>query len=75
LRAIHTARALDMQIMIGCMVETSVGVTAAAHIAPLCDFADLDGPLLILNDPYQGVIYQGARLILSEKPGLGLQRK
>ena len=75
LRAIHTARALDMQIMIGCMVETSVGVTAAAHIAPLCDYADLDGPLLILNDPYQGVIYQGARLVLSEKPGLGLQRK
>ena len=75
LRAIHTARALDMQIMIGCMVETSVGVTAAAHIAPLCDFADLDGPLLILNDPYQGLTYQGARMVLNDKPGLGLERK
>jgi L-alanine-DL-glutamate epimerase-like enolase superfamily enzyme len=75
LRAIHTARALDMQIMIGCMVETSVGVTAAAQLSPLCDFADLDGPLLILNDPYQGIIYQGARLVLPEGPGLGLQRR
>lgn len=75
LRAIHTARALDMQIMIGCMVETSIGVTAAAHISPLCDFADLDGPLLIMNDPYQGIEYQGARLVLNDKPGLGLEKK
>jgi L-alanine-DL-glutamate epimerase-like enolase superfamily enzyme len=75
LRAIHVARALDMQIMLGCMVETSVGVTAAAHIAPLCDYADLDGPLLISNDPYQGVTYLGANLVLPDRPGLGLQRK
>jgi L-alanine-DL-glutamate epimerase-like enolase superfamily enzyme len=74
LRAIHTARALDMQVMIGCMVETSVAVTAAAHISPLCDYADLDGPLLIRNDPYQGVRYEGARLVLPESPGLGLTR-
>jgi L-alanine-DL-glutamate epimerase-like enolase superfamily enzyme len=73
LRAIHTARALDMQVMISCMVETSVAVTAAAHLAPLCDFADLDGPLLIRNDPYKGVTYEGARMILPDRPGLGLQ--
>jgi L-alanine-DL-glutamate epimerase-like enolase superfamily enzyme len=73
LRAIHTARALDMQVMIGCMVETSVGVTAASHLAPLCDFVDLDGPLLIHNDPYQGVIYDGAKLSLPGGPGLGVQ--
>lgn len=72
LRAIHTARALEMQVMIGCMVESSIAVTAAAHLSPLCDYADLDGPLLILNDPYQGVTYDGARLILPERPGLGL---
>ncbi len=46
LKMIHTARAHDMQVMLGCMVESSVGVTAAAHLAPLCDYADLDGPLL-----------------------------
>jgi L-Ala-D/L-Glu epimerase len=55
LRMIHTARAHDMQVMLGCMVESSVGVTAAAHLAPLCDYADLDGPLLIRNDPYRGL--------------------
>lgn len=71
-RAIATARALDMQVMIGCMVETSIGVTAAAHLAALCDYADLDGPLLISNDPYAGVRYDGARLILPAQPGLGI---
>ena len=54
------ARALDMQIMLSCMVESSLGVTAAAHIAPLADYADLDGPLLITNDPFVGLRYEGA---------------
>jgi L-alanine-DL-glutamate epimerase-like enolase superfamily enzyme len=74
LRMIHTARAHDMQVMLSCMVESSVGVTAAAHLAPLCDYADLDGPLLIRNDPYQGLQYDGARMILPEGPGLGVER-
>jgi len=75
LRAIQVARALDMQVMIGCMVESSLGVTAAAHLAPLCDYADLDGPLLIANDPYQGVVYEGSRMLLPDRPGLGVMRK
>jgi L-alanine-DL-glutamate epimerase-like enolase superfamily enzyme len=75
IRSIHTARALDMQVMIGCMVETSIGVTAAAHIASLADYADLDGPLLIKNDPYRGVGYEGAKLVLPEGNGLGVERK
>lgn len=75
MRAIAVARALDMQVMIGCMIETSIGVTAAAHIAPLCDYADLDGPLLIRDDPYQGVRFDGAGLILPEMPGLGVRLK
>lgn len=75
LRAIHTARSLGMQIMIGSMVESSVAVTAAAHLSPLCDYADLDGPLLVSNDPYQGMTYDVARLILPEQPGLGLKKK
>jgi L-alanine-DL-glutamate epimerase-like enolase superfamily enzyme len=74
LRMIHTARAHDMQIMLSCMVESSVGVTAAAHLAPLCDYADLDGPLLIKNDPYQGLRYDGAKFSLPNGPGLGLTR-
>jgi L-alanine-DL-glutamate epimerase-like enolase superfamily enzyme len=72
LRAIHTARALDMQVMLSCMVESSIGVTAAAHLAPLCDHADLDGPLLIANDPYRGVTYASAQMSLSDRPGLGI---
>ncbi len=75
LRMIHTARAHDMQIMLSCMVESSVGVTAAAHLAPLCDYADLDGPLLIKNDPYRGLKYDGAKMSLPEGPGLGLERR
>ena len=74
LRMIHTARAFDMQIMLSCMVESSVGVTAAAHLAPLCDYADLDGPLLIKNDPYRGLRYEGAKLRLPDGPGIGLTR-
>ncbi len=74
LRAIHTARAFDMQIMLSCMVESSVGVTAAAHLAPLCEFLDLDGPLLIKNDPYRGLRYAGATLTLPDAPGIGLER-
>ena len=75
LRAIHTARALDMLIMIGCMVETSLGVTAAAHLAPLCDYVDLDGPLLIRNDPFEGLRYDGPRIELPTGPGLGVSRR
>jgi L-Ala-D/L-Glu epimerase len=73
--AIHTARAHDMQIMLSCMVETSVGVTAAAHLAPLCDYADLDGPLLIKDDPYRGLQYEGAKMSLPDLPGLGVTRR
>jgi L-alanine-DL-glutamate epimerase-like enolase superfamily enzyme len=75
LRMIHTARAHDMQIMLSCMVESSVGVTAAAHLAPLCDYADLDGPLLIKNDPYVGLKYDGAKISLPDRAGLGVVRK
>jgi L-alanine-DL-glutamate epimerase-like enolase superfamily enzyme len=72
LRAIHTARALGLKVMLSCMVESSIGVTAAAHLAPLCDYVDLDGPMLIHDDPFQGVIYQEALLALPDLPGLGL---
>lgn len=75
MRAIAVARALDMRVMLGCMIETAVGVTAAAHLAPLCDYADLDGPLLIRDDPYVGVRYEGARLIVPDGPGLGVTKR
>ncbi len=71
-RMIHTARALGMKIMIGCMIESSVLATAAAHLTPLVDYADIDGPLLITDDPFVGVRYDGARLCLPDAPGLGV---
>jgi len=71
---IALARACGMQVMIGCMVESSVAVTAAAHLAPLADYADLDGNLLVTNDPYRGVRLEAGRLILPEAPGLGATR-
>lgn len=73
LKTMAVARALDMQVMLSCMVESSVGVTAAAHIAPLADYCDLDGPLLIANDPFVGLRYDGAKIILPDGPGLGLR--
>ena len=66
------ARAVGMRVMVGCMTETSCAVTAAAHLSPLADFADLDGNLLISNDRFRGVTVQGGRLILPDAPGLGL---
>lgn len=72
LAAIHTARSCGLQIMLGCMIETSLGATAAAHLAPLADWVDLDGPLLIGNDPYRGLSFDGAELHLPPGPGLGV---
>jgi len=69
------ARAEGMRVMLGCMTETSCAVSAAAHLSPLADFADLDGNLLISNDLFEGVTVQGGKLILPDRPGLGLIRK
>lgn len=72
-RMIAVARAHGMQVMLGCMVESSLAITAAAHLSPLVDFADLDGNLLIDNDPFVGVTVMGGRLVLPEGPGLGVR--
>jgi L-alanine-DL-glutamate epimerase-like enolase superfamily enzyme len=71
-RMIQMARAMGMRTMLGCMVSSSVTVTAAAHLSPLVDYADLDGNLLIANDPYRGVRVVKGKLTLPDKPGLGL---
>ncbi|HLQ11257.1 MAG TPA: dipeptide epimerase [Ktedonobacteraceae bacterium] len=75
LKMIHAARAHHLQIMIGCMIESSLAITAAAHLTPLVDYADLDGHLLIDNDPYEGVKVVNGKLVLPERPGLGVQLK
>lgn len=71
---IQMARSLGLKTMLGCMVSSSVAITAAAHLSPLVDYADLDGNLLISNDPYTGVTVKDGKLILPEGPGLGLKK-
>ena len=71
-RMIQAAQALGLKTMLGCMVSSSVSVTAAAHLSPLVDYADLDGNLLISNDPFTGVLVKKGKLMLPDRPGLGL---
>ena len=73
LRMIATARAHDMSVMCGCMVESSLGITAAAQLAPLLDYADLDGAELVENDPYVGARIEGGVVVLPTGPGLGVE--
>lgn len=72
MRMIHTAKAMGMKIMLGCMIESSVAISAAAHLSPLVDYADLDGNVLITNDPFDGVKIVEGKLILNDQPGLGV---
>jgi L-alanine-DL-glutamate epimerase-like enolase superfamily enzyme len=72
-RWIKFARAMNMKVMLGCMVSSSCSITAAAHLAALVDYPDLDGNLLISNDPYEGVKVLHGKLILPSGPGLGLK--
>jgi len=67
------ARALGLKLMIGCMIESSLGISAGAAIASLFDHADLDGNLLVSNDPFRGVRTVKDRLVLDDKPGLGVE--
>jgi L-alanine-DL-glutamate epimerase-like enolase superfamily enzyme len=70
---IQIAKALGMKTMLGCMVSSSVSVTAAAQLSPLVDYADLDGNLLISNDPFRGVLVEKGKLVLPGGAGLGLR--
>ena len=75
LRMIAVARALGMKVMLGCMIESSLGITAAAHLSPLVDTADLDGNLLIENDPFVGATVEAGRIVLPDGPGLGVRER
>jgi len=72
LKMIFAAKSAGLKVMLGCMIESSVAITAAAHLSPLVDFADLDGNLLIENDITCGVTVDKGRLVLPGGPGLGL---
>jgi len=74
-RMIAIARAHGMMVMVGCMIESSLGITAAAHFTPLVDIVDLDGAALLANDPFQGASIDDGRVTLPEGPGLGVRAR
>ena len=72
-RMAHAARALGLGVMLGCMVESSLGIAAACQVASLCDHIDLDGNLLLADDPWEGVEFVDGVQLPSEQPGLGVR--
>ena len=72
-RMVHVARAHGMTVMAGCMIESSLGISAIAQIAPLLDHADLDGPALLAEDPFSGVRMERGKLAFPTEPGLGVR--
>jgi L-Ala-D/L-Glu epimerase len=75
LRMIAVARAHHLSVMVGCMIETSLGITAAAHFTPLLDVVDLDGAALLAQDPFAGATITGGRVTLPTAPGLGVTKR
>ena len=73
LRLVAVARAFGLKLMIGCMIESSLAIAAAAALTPLFDYADLDGNLLIDNDPFKGLKLDKERWLLPDRPGLGVE--
>jgi len=71
-RMASAARALGLGVMLGCMLESGLGIAAAAQIASLCDYVDLDGNLLLAHDPWPGVEFRGGVQLPADKPGLGV---
>ena len=72
IRMAHAARALGLGVMLGCMVESGIGIAAGCVVAPLCDHVDLDGNLLLSEDPCPGVAFTDGVQVPSEEPGLGV---
>jgi L-alanine-DL-glutamate epimerase-like enolase superfamily enzyme len=75
LNMIKLAKSLGMKIMLGCMIESSLGISAAAQLASEADYLDLDSHLLIENDPFTGLGFKEGKLVLSQRPGLGVEFK
>lgn len=72
LEIIKEARKRNLLLMIGCMSESTCGCSSASHLLSLVNWYDLDGPLLIKNDPFDGMVYENGRIVLSERSGNGI---
>ena len=70
----HAARGLGLGVMLGCMIESGLGIAAAAQVASLCDHVDLDGNLLLADDPWPGVEFADGVQLPSNDPGLGVRQ-
>ena len=75
IRAAHTARALGLSVMLGCMIESGLGIAAGCAVAPLCDYVDLDGNLLLAEDPFPGPSFEDGVQVPRDEPGLGVRPK
>lgn len=75
MKMINVARAVGLKVMVGCMTETSCAVSAAAQLSPLADWCDLDGNLLISNDPFEGLWITNGKITLPERPGIGAAKR
>lgn len=75
MKMINVARAIGLKVMVGCMTETSCAVSAAAQLSPLADWCDLDGNLLISNDPFEGLWITNGKITLPERPGIGVAKR
>ncbi len=73
-KMLNLARSLGMKVMLGCMTETSCAISAASHLSPMVDWADLDGALLIGNDPFEGTKVIDGKVVLNDRPGIGLKK-
>jgi len=73
MQMLRRGRELGLKIMLGCMAETSLGVTAMAHLSAWADWIDLDAPLLISNDPFEGINYDDAQISLPDRFGIGVE--
>ena len=74
-KIITAARALNMKVMIGCMIESSCAISAASHLSPAADWADLDGNLLINNDTFKGTTIVNGKITLNDLPGIGIRKE
>jgi L-alanine-DL-glutamate epimerase-like enolase superfamily enzyme len=74
-RMAHAARALGLGVMLGCMIESGLGIAAAAQVASLCDHVDLDGNLLLAHDPWPGVEFLDGIQVPADEPGLGVREE
>jgi muconate cycloisomerase len=74
MRVLHTARAHGLKVMMGCMSESSLAISASVHLSPFADYLDLDSHLNLLPDPFEGLRWEEGRVLPNNSPGLGVQR-